>query len=101
MILASGARGPGFNSQSSPLYTTLPLLVTIDIVLILIWERRGAYERSAILNLKFSSEASGPRAKYALAGVEDSSISGLVVEYIVAIDVTRVRFPADALFCYN
>ena len=26
-----------------------------------------------------------------------SSISGLVVEYIVAIDVTRVRFPADAL----
>ena len=27
----------------------------------------------------------------------DTSISGLVVEYIVAIDVTRVRFPADAL----
>ena len=27
------------------------------------------------------------------------SISGLVVEYIVAIDVTRARFPADALFC--
>ena len=26
------------------------------------------------------------------------SISGLVVEYIVAIDVTRVRFPADARF---
>ena len=26
------------------------------------------------------------------------SISGLVVEYIVAIDVTRVRFPADAFF---
>ena len=26
------------------------------------------------------------------------SISGLVVEYIVAIDVTRVRFPADASF---
>ena len=26
-----------------------------------------------------------------------NSISGLVVEYIVAIDVTRVRFPADAL----
>ena len=25
-----------------------------------------------------------------------SSISGLVVEYIVVIDVTRVRFPADA-----
>ena len=29
---------------------------------------------------------------------ENNSISGLVVEYIVAIDVTRVRFPADALF---
>jgi hypothetical protein len=28
----------------------------------------------------------------------DARISGLVVEYIVAIDVTRVRFPADALF---
>ena len=28
----------------------------------------------------------------------DKSISGLVVEYIVAIDVTRVRFPADAYF---
>ena len=25
-------------------------------------------------------------------------ISGLVVEYILAIDVTRVRFPADAFF---
>ena len=25
-------------------------------------------------------------------------ISGLVAEYIVAIDVTRARFPADALF---
>ena len=30
--------------------------------------------------------------------ISGSSISGLVVEYIVAIDVTRVRFPADALF---
>ena len=28
----------------------------------------------------------------------NTSISGLVVEYIVAIDVTRVRFPADAYF---
>ena len=27
-------------------------------------------------------------------------ISGLVVEYIVAIDVTRVRFPADALLSH-
>ena len=29
-----------------------------------------------------------------------NSISGLVVEYIVAIDVTRVRFPADASCCF-
>ena len=29
------------------------------------------------------------------------SISGLVVEYIVAIDVTRVRFPADANILNN
>ena len=28
--------------------------------------------------------------------VVTSSISGLVAEYIVAIDVTRLRFPADA-----
>ena len=28
-----------------------------------------------------------------------NSISGLVAEYIVAIDVTRVRFPADASAC--
>ena len=28
----------------------------------------------------------------------NACISGLVVEYIVAIDVTRVRFPADARF---
>jgi hypothetical protein len=31
--------------------------------------------------------------------IMDVRISGLVVEYIVAIDVTRVRFPADA-FCW-
>ena len=29
---------------------------------------------------------------------KNSGISGLVVEYIVAIDVTQVRFPADASF---
>ena len=35
---------------------------------------------------------------FGAGGTTDSehSISGLVVEYIVAIDVTRVRFPADA-----
>ena len=35
--------------------------------------------------------------KFALLASINRSISGLVVEYIVAIDVTRVRFPADAL----
>ena len=30
-----------------------------------------------------------------------SSSSGLVVEYIVAIDVTRVRFPAAAVMDYR
>ena len=30
----------------------------------------------------------------------DMGISGLVAEYIVAIDVTRVRFPADAV-CFQ
>ena len=39
--------------------------------------------------------------RYVAPGVEDNGISGLVVEYIVAIDVTRVRFPADALFRYR
>jgi hypothetical protein len=39
--------------------------------------------RTPVTNLRFSPQ--------------QQSISGLVVEYIVAIDVTRVRFPADAL----
>ena len=36
---------------------------------------------------------------YFLWGTLFNCISGLVAEYIVAIDVTRVRFPADAFFC--
>ena len=36
----------------------------------------------------------------ALGANFNMSISGLVVEYIVAIDVTRVRFPADAMLCF-
>ena len=31
----------------------------------------------------------------------NQSISGLVAEYIVAIDVTRVRFPADAFISWG
>ena len=47
---------------------------------------RGALQAGAALeNAAFGRDAGGGR-----------SISGLVVEYIVAIDVTRVRFPADA-----
>ena len=38
---------------------------------------------------------------WVLKSPQHHSISGLVVEYIVAIDVTRVRFPADAPFCYH
>jgi hypothetical protein len=30
---------------------------------------------------------------------EGKSISGLVVEYIVAIGVTRIRFPAEPMYC--
>ena len=33
---------------------------------------------------------------YGQGSLYTAGISGLVVEYIVAIDVTRVRFPADA-----
>ena len=36
--------------------------------------------------------------KVTIAKREIVGISGLVVEYIVAIDVTRARFPADAGF---
>ena len=43
------------------------------------------------------TESRTRRLSLAIATRSDgSSISGLVVEYIVAIDVTRVRFPADA-----
>ena len=40
--------------------------------------------------------AIGPGATYLRGHPDIARISGLVVEYIVAIDVTRVRFPADA-----
>ena len=50
--------------------------------------------------LRIRMQVSRP-TRYVLADGEDSSISGLVVEYIVAINVTRVRFPADAPFCYH
>ena len=40
--------------------------------------------------------AQGGKPMQALSVVGLNSISGLVAEYIVAIDVTRARFPADA-----
>ena len=43
-----------------------------------------------------AGEEQGISLDLTLIGHSSSSISGLVVEYIVAIDVTRVRFPADA-----
>ena len=36
-----------------------------------------------------------------LDDLAEQGISGLVVEYIVAIDVTRARFPADACFAFR
>ena len=43
-----------------------------------------------------SERTSGANTVDRLRADHGVSISGLVVEYIVAIDVTRVRFPADA-----
>ena len=36
-----------------------------------------------------------------LDDLAEQGISGLVVEYIAAIDVTRARFPADACFAFR
>ena len=46
-------------------------------------------------SLRFVQNVSRPAGLF--RGTHRISISGLVVEYIVAIDVTRARFPADAL----
>ena len=52
--------------------------------------RRGRYH-----SWPFGSSSTCPNVR-GCPGERWVSISGLVVEYIVAIDVTRVRFPADA-----
>ena len=60
-----------------------------------------AWLRLALLWPAFFGEANWLRASLGQLSrmtLRVMSISGLVVEYIVAIDVTRVRFPADALF---
>jgi hypothetical protein len=43
-----------------------------------------------------SARARSQNVRVRGGSADHSCISGLVVEYIVAIDVTRVRFPADA-----
>ena len=40
--------------------------------------------------------SAGASFKYVPVTKDHTSIGGLVAEYIVAINVTRVRFPADA-----
>ena len=58
----------------------------------------GSKPGSAILRL-FALDLAARNWHPEIYTLDDNiSISGLVVEYIVAIDVTRVRFPADALF---
>ena len=46
--------------------------------------------------VSFCAQASKKSSAMSGSWVFARSISGLVAEYIVAIDVTRVRFPADA-----
>ena len=55
--------------------------------------RKRAQEETVPASVSETTNVSTPIATIMIT----ISISGLVVEYIVAIDVTRVRFPADAL----
>ncbi len=65
---------------------------------------RSTRQRAAVAQTRSKSQVyerdlgrPAARQEQSLRKATCSSISGLVVEYIVAIDVTRVRFPADAL----
>ena len=83
-------------------------LLFVDIILVPLARLAQSVERKALnLVVVGSSPTVGViydalrgfnpiQASGATASVSVISISGLVVEYIVAIDVTRVRFPADA-----
>jgi hypothetical protein len=53
-----------------------------------------------VVILDFAHEFNLPNILDSRVTLEHNGIIGLVVEYIVAIDVTRVRFPDDA-FCPN
>ena len=54
--------------------------------------------RTFLVAMHHSQKQNSTTEGFGACGTTDleHSISGLVVEYIVAIDVTRVRFPADA-----
>ena len=101
MILASGARGPGFNSQNSPLRrsTRVQQGRRERDVLVLPTTCGGPRELSNLFRSMRAEHAAGLRVQTDLVFLLMSgrSISGLVAEYIVAIDVTRARFPADAI----
>ena len=80
MILASGARGPGFNSQNSPFHNCGMLC----------WCRFAC--QIPLIQIKLIN----------ICLLNPIGISGLVIEHIDAIDVTRVRFPADSLYmCFH
>lgn len=59
-------------------------------------QRGGKYGPGCCLHISSCARQLGGRFEH--LSNRSIGISGLVVEYIVAIDVTRVRFPADALF---
>ena len=95
--------GSNFNVQCSEKHTGSGVLLTglfqpaIDhLPLVFQWQNfaLSAPSHSTIdrMCMQFEKPCAGAR-------MESISISGLVVEYIVAIDVTRVRFPVDAFWC--
>ena len=58
----------------------------------------GSNPAGVIFSLTFHRKSMLSMWASGVSGLDGRSIIGLVVEYIVAIDVTRVRFPDDA-FC--
>ena len=60
--------------------------------------RRNEKTRQRIETSRRGGSRSGQGISERTQTNQHQSISGLVAEYIVAMDVTRVRFPVDALF---